>query len=382
MTIILLMGFAFILLLASCRALSEDAAIDFAAAQDIREYGVLAAKKIYKGALVGLTPSGYAKPFEPGDVFAGLAYEQKDSTSDATDGTKSVRVVTQGDFKFTLSGAALTDVNRPLYATADNTLATTGHPDAFVGRVVNYLASNTALVRLRAFGEAPPNGEGSITLALTGHEAFTATGATAGTAILGMFDFKTILGPGALMYDAEDAGLQLAFDAMAEIALASIRTRNDCLPVDKGLTFELDVSVTDNGDATAVDLDIGFGTALTTNSEADIDHADMVQLFAFHFDGNDENIDLQSDDDTTDVPATDTTIDNVAGTFKHLKGIVRPNGACEGWINGVRVLSTTSFAMLSTALAAFFINVEKTSDDTVYEVIIRNLLVKAGMSQV
>lgn len=362
-------------------ALAADAQRTFAASQDLREYPVGAAEIIYKGAFVGVDPAGYAKAFEPGDLLVGVAYEYINNSAGAA-GATDVRVHTQGDLEFTLSGAALTDVGKPVFATDDNTISLTGHPDAFVGWIVHYVSTSTVLVRQKAFGEVPPNGEGSITLALSGHEAFTATGATAGTAILGGFDFKTILGPGALMKDAEDGGIQLAFDAAAEIALASIRTRNDCLPIDKGLSFDIDISVIDNGDAAAPDLDVGFGTALNANSEANIDHAEMVQLFAFHFDGNDEDIDLQSDDNTTDVAAVDTTINNVSGTYKHLKGIVRPDGTCEAWIDGARVLATTSFAMLSTALVAFFVNLEKTSDDTTYEVIFRNLVVKAGMSQV
>ncbi len=360
-------------------ALTADRQVATAASQLLREYSVAAAETIYKGAFVGLNPAGYAKPFVPGDLLVGIAYEQKDNASGAA-GALKVRVITEGDAQLTLASVALTDVGKPVYATDDNTISLTGHPDAYVGRIINYVTTNTCLVRLKAFGEGPPNGTGSITLALTGHEAFTATGATAGTAIIGAFDFKTILGPGALMKDAEDAGIQLAFDATAEVALASVRTRNDCLPVDKGLTLDVDISVIDNGDSTAVDLDVGFGTALTTNSEADIDHADMVQLAVFHYDGNDENIDCQSDDNTTDVAATDSTIDNVSGTYNHLKIVVRPTGAVEFWIDGARVLSTTTFAMLSTALVSAFINLEKTSDDTTYEVIFRNLLVKAGMS--
>jgi len=363
-------------------ALAADKQVSTAASQLLREYGVAGSVTIYKGAFVGLNPAGYAKPFEPGDLFAGIAYEQKDNSASTTAGAISVRVITEGDAQLTLASVALTDVGMPCFATDDNTLSLTGHPDAYVGRIINYVTTNTCLVRLRAFGEAPPNGTGSITLALTGHEAFTATGATAGTAILGAFDFKTILGPGALMVDAEDAGIQLAFDNTAEIALASVRTRNDCLPVDKGLTFDVDLVVSDKGDDTALDIDFGFGTALTTNSEADIDHADMAQLACYHLDGNSDNILAQSDDATTDVAAVDTTIDNDSTTdvAKHFKIIVRPAGTVEFWIDGARVLSTTDFALLSTANVAAWINMEKTSNDTTAEIIFKNLLVKAGMS--
>ena len=363
-------------------ALTADRTVEFFTNPEPveREFPVAAGETIYKGGFVGRNPAGYAKAFEPGDEFLGVSYGQVDCSAETSDGVKNVRTIVEGTFEHALSGVALTDGEQPVYATDDTTLSFTGHPDAYVAKVVHYTRSGYAVFRMRALGEAPPNGVGSITLGLTGHEAFTATGATAGTAIVKDFDIKTILGPGLLMNDAENAGIQLAFDAVAEVALASVRTRNDCLPIDKGLTFDVDLCVTDKGDDAALDIDFGFGTALTTNSEADIDHADMVQLAAFHLNGASDNILAQSDDNTTDVAPVDTTIDNDSTTdvAKHFKIIVRVDGTVEFWIAGARVLSTTSFAMLSTALVSAFINMEKTSNDTEAEIIFTNLVVKAG----
>jgi hypothetical protein len=216
---------------------------------------------------------------------------------------------------------------------------------------------------------------------LTGHENFTETGATAGTSCVGGFDLKSIWEPAGVCNDAEDGGIKGDFDAVAEVALASCRQRNDTLPVDKGVTLDVDLVVADSGDNAALDIDFGFGTALTTNSEADIDHGDMAQLAAFHLDGNSDDILAQSDDATTDVAAVDTTKNNDSSTDvpKHFKIIVRPSGAVEFWIDGVRVLPTTTFAVLSTALLAAFINMEKTSNDTTASIIFRNLRVAGGM---
>lgn len=351
---------------------------------DRRLYPVLAGVHIYRNTWVGLNPAGYLKPFVPGDLLVGLSYEECDASSDTTDGTSSCQVLVQGDFEVTLASVAIKDSGKPVFATADNTLALTGHPDAYVGRVLHYLSANTCVVRLKTAGEAPPNGEGSITLALTGHENFAATGATAGTTSVGGFDLKSILGTGWVCNDAEDGGIKGDFDAVAEVALCSARTRNDCLPVDKGLTMDVDLCVADSGDNAALDIDFGFGTALTDNSEADIDHADMVQLACYHMNGSSDNVLAQSDDNTTDVAAVDTLVDNDSSTdtFKHYKIIVRPTGTVEFWVDGARKLSTTAFALLSTARVAAFINMEKTSDNTTASLIFRNLVVKAGMSQV
>lgn len=347
--------------------------------QEIRQHAVAAGVRIYKGANVGADPAGYAKPFVPGDLFLGIAYGEADNTSGAA-GAISVPVQTTGDWELPLAGVALADVGKPVYATDDGAYALTGHPDAYVGRIVHYFASGKAVVRMRGPGETAPNGAGSVTLRLTGHETFTATGATAGTAPVGAFDLKSILGPGFAVRDAEDGGIVLAFDATAEVALASVRTPHDILPVDKGLTAEFDLVVSDKGDAAAIDFDVGFGTALTANSEANIDHADMVNLFAVHLDGNSDNILLQSDDNVIDVPPADTGVDNDSTTDvpKKFKLIIRPTGACECWINGVRQLPSTAFAVASAANLAFFANAEKTSDDTTFEAILRNLVIKAG----
>jgi len=120
-----------------------------------------------------------------------------------------------------------------------------------------------------------------------------------------------------------------------------------------------------------------LGTALTTNSEANIDHADMVQLAAFHMDGNSDNILCQSDDNTTDVAPVDSTIDNDSTTDvpKHLHICVRPSGDVEFWVDNSRVLATTTFKVAADAELAAFVNMEKTANDTSATVIVRNLRV-------
>jgi len=347
--------------------------------QELREYPVGAAEHIYRDAFVGLDPAGYLKAFVPGDKFVGIAYEEADNSSGSA-GAVNCQVRVRGDFYHALSGVALTDFDKPVYATDDATLALTGHPDAFVGTILHYDTTGYCTVRLKQPGEKPPNGVGSCELVLTGFEHFPATGATAGDEHVGAFEFKSILGPGLSgPTDAENAGHTMAFDSTGETALASVRTPHEVFPIDKGITFEVELCVTDEGDD-EMDLDLGLGTALTANSEADIDHADMVQLACFHLDGLVNNILAQSDDNTTDVAPVDTTIDNDSATdvAKKFKIIVRPTGAVEFWIDGARVLSSTTFAVLSTAMLAAFINMEKVTDCGVCEVIFRNLRVAGG----
>ena len=358
-------------------ALTANRDVDRLVDTELRSFPVGAAEHIYRDGFVGVDPAGFAKAFVPGDLFHAIAYEGIDNSAGAA-GALSVRGRVEGDFILALSGAALTDRGRPVFATDDATIALTGHPDAFVGTIIQYYASGYVVVRLKQPGEKPPNGRGSSELILTGFEHFPATGATAGDEHVGAFEFESILGPGLSgPTDAENGGHTMAFDATGETALASCRTPHEVFPVDKAVTFEVELLLADIGDD-EMDVDWGLGTALTTNSEANIDHADMVQLACFHLDGLVANILAQSDDNTTDVAPVDTTIDNSLTVPRKYKIIVRPSGVAEFWIDGVRMLPTTAFAVLSTAMLAAFINAEKVTDAGVASLIFRNLRVCGG----
>jgi len=375
-----LAGVAF--LLKGLSALSADRVVNRFASQEMREYPVGAAETIYRGGYVGVDPAGYVKPFEPGDLFVGIAYEGADNSAGAA-GAVDCRVIVAGDFELTLTSAALTDVGAAVYATADDTIALSGHPDGYVGRVLHYVTTNTVVVRLKAAGEKPTAADTGCYELVTDYigtfPPTTADGAGGGPQYVDGFKHTSILGLGVHQIAGEDSGAQLDFDAVAEVAAATIET-SDVFPVDKGVTFEARLVVSDIGDDGALDVDWGLGTLLTANSIADIDHTDMAQLACFHLNGASANILAQSDDATTDVAAVDTTIDNDATTDvpKTFKIIVRPAGTVEFWIDGARVLSTTSFGVLSTAALAGWINVEKTSNDTVAVVLVDRIRVAGG----
>ncbi|MFO0972766.1 MAG: hypothetical protein U1A27_04905 [Phycisphaerae bacterium] len=123
--------------------------------QELRSYKVLGAAHIYKGALVGVQrSSGYVRPLQSGDGFAGIAYEEADNTSGSS-GDKSVRVYTQGDFALAVTGATQASIGRPVFASADDTvaLASTGGV-ALAGLCVDVPASNQAIVRIGPLGDS------------------------------------------------------------------------------------------------------------------------------------------------------------------------------------------------------------------------------------
>jgi len=106
---------------------------------------VAASTKIYEGAMVGLT-SGYARGLVSGDQFQGHAISQADNSAVATDGAINVNVMAgRYQLQVTLTGVAVTDVGKAVFATADDTLSLT-NSGSFVGVVRRYVAANTAIV--------------------------------------------------------------------------------------------------------------------------------------------------------------------------------------------------------------------------------------------
>lgn len=115
--------------------------------QELRSHAVAASVHVYKGGFVGLNTSGYARPLTAGDRLLGLAYEEKDNSSGAN-GDVSVRVFTFGDFEHTLSGAAVTDIGRPVFASDDTTLTFVADGNTYVGTVRDRPEANKIILRL------------------------------------------------------------------------------------------------------------------------------------------------------------------------------------------------------------------------------------------
>lgn len=131
----------------------------------------------------------------------------------------------------------------------------------------------------------------------------------------------------------------------------------DMLSVDKFLASanwiaEFQMRFATNGSGSASDLSIGVADG-TSTSDADA----IVTSVFFHFDGNDLNIYAESDDGTTEVAATDTTVDFVAGSAVAnrvefwLDG--RDTDNVKYYIDGVEVLAATSnLGKITAAVAA------------------------------
>ncbi len=93
----------------------------------------------------------------------------------------------------------------------------------------------------------------------------------------------------------------------------------------------------------------------------------VAEFAAFHLDGDDLVIDAHSDDGTTDVALTTTTISIAAGTPVRFTLDGRDQTNVKYYINGAEVNAATSnMGVLTAATGPLFANIiaEKTSDDS------------------
>jgi predicted RecA/RadA family phage recombinase len=133
--------------------------------------------------------------------------------------------------------------------------------------------------------------------------------------------------------------------------------------LDSNWILEAVVNVVTTCDADAGDLSVGVANG-THASDADA----ITESAFFHFDlGADVNIDAESDDGTTEVAATDTTVDFSAGTAVHLVLDGRSASNVKYYVNGVEVLASTAnlgnIALATGPLKALF-HLEKSANDT------------------
>lgn len=141
---------------------------------NVQEYAVVASDIIYSHAAVGLVAaSGHARPLTSADHFVGFAEKRVDNSAGAA-AAKTVRVVKQGKVVLSVSGAVITDVGQPVYASDDDTFAFTPVGGVFVGRVERYVSAGVVVVAFDAGVMRDPYGDWPIREALAGTKTFDA----------------------------------------------------------------------------------------------------------------------------------------------------------------------------------------------------------------
>lgn len=152
-----------------------------------------------------------------------------------------------------------------------------------------------------------------------------------------------------------------AFDSAVAEAQKVDLLSNQGFGITDNWIWEGVVEVTTNADADVGDLNLGVASA-THASDAD----SIAESAFFHFDmGADTDLDAESDDGTNETIATDTTEDWTVGTPIHLAIDGRDESGLKYYVNGVRVLSSTTFNIEdgSGPLYALF-HLEKSSNDS------------------
>jgi predicted RecA/RadA family phage recombinase len=129
-----------------------------AAREDNRQDGVLqlahlkAGVKVYKGGLVGVDATGYAKPAAGADKrVIGIAFESGDNTNGA-DGAVVVRIWKVGVFELNSAGLTAANVGDKVYVTDDNTVklfdAAAGATNLLVGVISEVVSATKARVAI------------------------------------------------------------------------------------------------------------------------------------------------------------------------------------------------------------------------------------------
>lgn len=125
---------------------------------------------------------------------------------------------------------------------------------------------------------------------------------------------------------------------------------------------EILIELVTAADNAAVDINAGVASGThATDFEA------VAEFAAFQFNGANLNINAHSDDGTTDVTITDTTVDWAAGTPVRLKLDGRDQTNVKYYAEGAEVLAaTTNLGKLTAGSGPLYaiIHAEKTSDDS------------------
>jgi hypothetical protein len=139
------------------------------------EFPVIASDIIYEGAAVGIIDAtGHAQPLAAANRFAGFAEAQADNSAGAA-AAINVRVVQSGAIQLSVSGAVITDVGQPVYATDDDTFVFSPVSGAFVGFVHRFVSSGIVIVSFDALNFRDPYGDRTARVAMSANTTLDAT---------------------------------------------------------------------------------------------------------------------------------------------------------------------------------------------------------------
>ena len=214
------------------------------------EFPVIASDIIYFGSAVGLVKAtGHAQPLTSADRFVGFA-ESKADNSAGLAAAINVRVVKKGSARLSVSGAVITDVGAPVYATDDNTFTFLPTGGVFIGFVRRFVSSGVVIVRFNAGVFKDP------------HEGFKA---------------QTVASD--LTLDAQDSGKVLCVTATVTITLPAVEGMSGIRFLNCGAygTVQIGIDPNDSDMIEAADI-AGADKASIANTLATANRGDFVDL--------------------------------------------------------------------------------------------------------
>jgi len=120
------------------------------------EVPMIASDIIYEGAAVGVVSgTGHARPLAAADTFIGFAERQRDNSAGAAAAT-TVEVIASGEIVLPVTGAVITDVRQPVYATDDDTFSLSPVGGVFIGFVKRFISAGVVVVAFDAFNARDP----------------------------------------------------------------------------------------------------------------------------------------------------------------------------------------------------------------------------------
>lgn len=131
------------------------------------ELPVIASDIIYEGAAVGIVAgTGHARPLVAGDRFGGFAEAKADNSAGAA-AAINVRTIECGEIELAVTGAVITDVGLPVYATDDDTFQFSPVGGTFIGFVKRFVSSGVAVISFDADAYRDPWQAYSVREAIT-----------------------------------------------------------------------------------------------------------------------------------------------------------------------------------------------------------------------
>jgi len=265
---------------------------------------------------------------------------------------------TSGQYTFTKSASVVLTDGQPVYwdhSANSATYAPASDRDFFIGTAVGDAASADTAVAVNL--NVRPKYKIDITRGAMEDACVAAIVLTAGT-------------PGITRVGGSS---RLTFSATEEAQKVDILTRQG-FAVESNWIVEGGFTVVDDGDATAIDFNIGVANA-THASDAD----SITESCFLHLDGNTLDLFAESDDGTTEVTATDTTLNIALGTSVHFVIDGRNTSDIQIYVNGANVLPNSVFRLnAATGPLKLLAHLEKTSDDTPAEYYVDYLRVRTA----